>query len=112
MPDQQAQHTPGPWGISTHDGAHFVGKKGFPSVARTWTDSPEELVNARLIAAAPETAAERDRLKSINDDLLAALETVLSSIEAFPSSGAKMKPNGGTANMIRAAIAKTKAGGA
>lgn len=32
----------------------------------------EAVANARLIAAAPETAAERDRLKAINADLLAA----------------------------------------
>ena len=32
--------------------------------------------HARLIAAAPETAAERDRLKAINAELLTALEAL------------------------------------
>jgi hypothetical protein len=35
--------------------------------------------NARLIAAAPETAAERDRLKKINAELLAALKAILAN---------------------------------
>jgi len=35
---------------------------------------PNAKEHARLIAAAPETAAERDRLKAINAELLTALE--------------------------------------
>jgi hypothetical protein len=35
---------------------------------------------ARLIAAAPETAAERDRLREINAELLAALEQLTRSV--------------------------------
>jgi hypothetical protein len=37
----------------------------------------EEEANAYLIAAAPETAAERDKLKDINKELLEALEEVI-----------------------------------
>ena len=39
--------------------------------------------HAPLIAAAPETAAERDKLKEINAELLAALEWCLPYIEAY-----------------------------
>jgi hypothetical protein len=34
----------------------------------------EGMANARLIAAAPETAAERDRLREVNAELVAALK--------------------------------------
>jgi len=40
--------------------------------ARMWRDVKE--ANARLFAAAPQTAAERDRLREINRELLEALE--------------------------------------
>ena len=36
---------------------------------------------ARLIAAAPETAAERDRLQAINAELVTALEAILPWLE-------------------------------
>jgi hypothetical protein len=36
----------------------------------------ENDANARLIAAAPETAAERDRLREVNAELLAALKRI------------------------------------
>lgn len=37
---------------------------------------PEAHKHAHLIAAAPETAAERDKLKAINEDLIQALESL------------------------------------
>lgn len=42
--------------------------------------------NARLIAAAPETAAERDKLKASNASLLDALQNLVYGIE-HPTSG-------------------------
>lgn len=42
-----------------------------------WDGWRNEIADAELIAAAPETAAERDRLKAINAALLAALEETL-----------------------------------
>ena len=39
-------------------------------------DRYEAEANARLIAAAPETAAEQDKLREINADMLAALKAV------------------------------------
>ena len=41
--------------------------------------SDEQHANAHMIAAAPETAAERDRLKEINAELLEALQTILNN---------------------------------
>ena len=41
-----------------------------------YDDQAEREANARLIAEAPETAAERDRLKALNAELLAALKAV------------------------------------
>lgn len=77
-------HTPGPWSAtyghlirvsptnnpSTICGVH---RRGLHSGNY---DEAEVFANARLIAAAPDTAAERDRLKEINDDLLAACKSV------------------------------------
>lgn len=68
-------HTPGPWGaisdgkIITMTGTRVV-------VASTTGGFGHEVqeANARIIAAAPETAAERDKLKVINAELLAALK--------------------------------------
>ena len=74
-----SKHTPGPWRVNDADVfqdnsldsvvmiAHCTGA----SVAHN-----EHLANARLIADAPETAAERDRLKESNYYLLAALKKV------------------------------------
>jgi hypothetical protein len=42
---------------------------------------------ADLFTAAPETAAERDRLKKVNQDLLEALKEVLSEIQALVDDG-------------------------
>jgi mono/diheme cytochrome c family protein len=37
--------------------------------------------DARLIAAAPETAAERDRLRKVNAELLAAIKGLLKAVK-------------------------------
>jgi hypothetical protein len=49
------------------------GAKG--EVEDVWVSMSE--ANARLIAAAPETAAERDRLRDVNEELLAALREIV-----------------------------------
>lgn len=84
-----AKHTPGPWfvgastgpncaRIETENGAQVaaVNVQSFVTVKQgqpvyEWSD--EGYANALLIAAAPETAAERDRLKEINAELIEAL---------------------------------------
>ncbi len=87
------EHTPGPWE-----------KKYDPSTHRIEVNAPDDgrcvcfihvppatgfdvcEANARLIAAAPETAAERDRLREINAELLAALSPLLEGWQAFKDS--------------------------
>ncbi len=72
-------HTPGPWSIK--DGArtfYIHGSEDKYIIAEAHRDyaDPQRESNARLIAAAPETAAERDRLKAINAELLTALKNL------------------------------------
>ena len=109
-----SKHTPGPWEVEP-----FVQSiNGYPDwhsftvrhdrtnvhiatvgdVDRYYEKDNE--ANARLIAAAPETAAERDQLRDINADLLAALE----SLEKMTSD----LPLPSVHNVIRAAIEKAR----
>lgn len=68
------KHTPGPWFVDAHNNVLAEGcLVAFPSVA---SGLEKQEANAHLIAAAPETASERDRLKEINAELLNALEEV------------------------------------
>lgn len=84
------KHTPGPWtlkesgdgkwiqiygnGAEPHQNIAEVRRDDFISVEE---DGDEPTYNAALIAAAPETAAERDRLKEINAGLLGALKEIV-----------------------------------
>ena len=77
--------TPGPWHIDWNRGMapRIIGVYA-PGQTReiadvrfhNGSDDPHVHANARLIAAAPETAAERDRLKALNADLLTALRNM------------------------------------
>ena len=75
------QHTPGPWRADNlgkvrsiyDDGKGLVADCGDGRYALP-RDSNICHANARLIAAAPETTAERDRLREVNAELIAALE--------------------------------------
>jgi hypothetical protein len=103
-------HTPGPWRFSS-DG-HIVSASTGERVCTPHStllggkvsDQIKDLKrNARLIAAAPETAAERDRLREVNAELLAALLAMQAFIEGEPDA---VEPFG----LIRAAIAKATGG--
>lgn len=75
----QDKHTPGPWRVYERTPVRIITEsKRVIATVRGW-GTPEGDANARLIAAAPETAAERDRLKAINAQMLEALR----AIEAF-----------------------------
>lgn len=80
-----ATHTPGPWKVnenrtrgqdriicSTTADTQDDGQVAYALDFGRFDLDAEADANARLIAAAPETAAERDRLKEINAKLLAA----------------------------------------
>lgn len=67
-----AKHTPGPWAVEyVGTIAEVVNEETLFTVATCGSHKFGVVrENARLIAAAPETAAERDRLKEINAELL------------------------------------------
>ena len=62
--------------------------------------------DAALIAAAPETAAERDRLKAINADLLAAAIRVRARCQSL-----RLEPDAASAmDSLESAIARAESG--
>ncbi len=76
------KHTPGPWHIgvcTAYNKWDVYGELGeLVAVAdAVFTNLATAQANASLIVAAPETAAERDRLKASNAELLEALRDVL-----------------------------------
>lgn len=110
-------HTPGPWSFqkdyltvysSSTGKTQAIAKVLFslphnaasPCVPRDQAES-----NVHLIAAAPETAAERDRLKAINAELLEALEIIASQSSGIPGSTNRADC---MAAIARAAIAKAR----
>jgi len=113
-----AKHTPGPW--FTTDGIYNE-IKALSKRGKTWVIAritaarvghDEARANANLIAAAPETAAERDRLRKVNDELLEALMEAEAGLEF---AGADKEPEGQfvpaptlALRIVRAAIAKAK----
>ncbi len=96
-------HTPGPWeyqpNVTNFDGIGPVGSTAW--ICRI----PENDANARLIAAAPETALERDHLREQRDDLLAAAEAM--SVALSFNCNKRVGP---ALSTLRAAIARTKKG--
>ena len=74
------QHTPGPWKLQAGRSIKTISGEFYLSYGQDRHGNPNfrnfcELdANARLIAAAPETAAERDRLKAEKAELVEALE--------------------------------------
>ncbi len=75
----ETKHTPGPWYAEPviNGKEHWIishGENGSSNIPATYA-------NALLINAAPATAAERDRLKAINADLLEALRNLAERAE-------------------------------
>lgn len=111
-----SKHTPGPWVVVYYKNGHpyqidapngSKGKGGITPIITRWggisfPSSDEGKANARLIAAAPETAAERDKLKEVNAELLAALRAMLSVC------GCGTALDCSVCNSARAAIAKAE----
>lgn len=98
-----SNHSPAPW-RSDDDNPLLILDGNGTSVAmliRGYTSTECEL-NRRIIAAAPETAAERDKLKEVNAELLAALRAMLSVC------GCGTALDCSVCNSARAAIAKAE----
>lgn len=84
---QTSKHTPGPWSnlnamVMAENNCTMIcdpysgnrQNKGFQgAVSEKLLPIDEREANAQLIAAAPETAAERDRLKASNAELVEAM---------------------------------------
>lgn len=76
------KHTLGPWHIGMHPGPIIYGADS-SQVADCRGDllgKDESLANLRLIAAAPDLLAECERLRTINSELVAALEAAETSL--------------------------------
>ena len=85
------QHTPGPWTLGPVEPAeiskgHWITHGSYKGVIGILGGSPSE-ANAALIAAAPETAAERDRLRESNGAMLEALKAVVLAVANNPIGG-------------------------
>lgn len=123
MADTKAQTAdtsiPTPWHVDPDDrpdmeyNNHIAAANGNAVCFMAWSGDAENNEAhekaAALIAAAPETAAERDRLKEINAELLATLE----SINRCTSPGSRtvdglMRDMGLACDIARAAIAKAQ----
>lgn len=109
------KHTPGPWVYSFESVDPewaVVTTVGGSVIANVNSDHRQE-ANARLIAAAPETAAERDRLKEVNADLLAALKQFRTKVyNAALISGMDHEWATEACSRADAAIAKAEGGAA
>ncbi len=90
----ESKHTKGPWNASKSSRSQgwsiYAEKLGiayiFCSQDACPYDPAEAKANACLIAAAPKTAAERDKLKAINADLLGTCEMALSGLSTLTTS--------------------------
>ena len=101
------EHTPGPWSVVKWGDGRYSVDSGPNTIATLNDNGHETLANAHLIEAAPETAAERDRLRAQNADLLVALEGLLREVEYVGTSSVPIMrgwQNSGSAIEARAAI--------
>jgi hypothetical protein len=116
-----AEHTPGPWsdsddrrrvdlenGCDVSNWAEIRDATGRCIGAAYCGGSYEHnLANARLMASAPETAAERDRLRAEKAELLAALERIANEPIGPPEASAA-EVLAAVVEIARAAIARTR----
>ena len=124
------EHTPGPWniaisfaehGLTMNDGGVPVMGDGgnkrvcvvdlqadVPKNARYGSEDKVRDANARLIAAALKTAAERDRLKALNAELVEALEEITADLEESYNDGNGARPTSISAAIHRARTAIVK----
>jgi len=80
-------HTPGPWRVEPRpmlgqiaiysDDPHGMDPKTETNLICAMHNGPVNAANAALIASAPDLLAERDRLRAVNAELVAALRGLL-----------------------------------
>ena len=84
------EHTAGPWHVQRYSGGHqlYVNAAGaqIALILHTETRGLADMVerrdaNAAFIANAPETAAERDRLRAVNAELAVACDDLLNACD-------------------------------
>lgn len=98
-------HTPGPWDQARSDSRVILGPSlSFHGrIAEVPSFKAEDQANARLIAAAPETAAERDLLKKVNAELLAALNLIVDECDDEGTYDGDYRVDSATIGELRAA---------
>lgn len=116
------KHTPGPFHVGANQPTRVFAVNGqiIADCDKDHIGIPIFEANARLFAAAPETASERDRLKAINAELLVAVNTA-EDLLAFHEGSAERENEKGepvvwvnnddlerVLAVLRAAIAKGK----
>ncbi len=106
------KHTPGPWRVGNWASVYAEDLSCMIAECHGCTNQmlATAQANARLIAAAPETAAERDRLKASNAELIETLrlidELATNGLDhAHPRNGATISA---IASAARAAIVKAE----
>ena len=102
-----SNHTPGPWGCtytSNHAHDYRLTKAGGHSlpVNAEGNDHSEQRANARLIARAPEMAAEIERLTARVEDLVRVLKLADDALGEDANAQVRLEASG----YIRAAITK------
>ena len=112
------EHTPGPWTLQAGRTIRTVSGEFYLSYGQDKHGNPlfrgfcELDANARLIAAAPETAAERDRLKAEKAGLVEVLEDLTLWGEEYLASckreGSRPLINAARVKRARAAIIKAR----
>ena len=110
----ETKHTPGPWIVRmTASGNPFIYEdatgKNIAGVAgcRPGIDAEESQDNAALIAQAPDLLTERDRLRQVNAELLAALRLIVKSLTL--AGAPELACQEYQLGIARAAIAKAQA---
>lgn len=112
------QHTPGPWATS-RDGVpedHIQITIYAEATGKRVATAFETEANAALIAAAPETAAERERLRAVNAELVAALTAIEEAACSLTSGVYRLQPKqqrdrDDIIKWCKAALAKAAGGG-
>lgn len=108
-------HTPGPWELETKGSKHFIdGADGLTVCVLdrqgVRDNRAENEANAVLIAAAPETAAERDRLREEVRELREALGAIATQAATTSKTFPNAAGRGDWLNVeqiARAVLAKT-----